>query len=314
MQLLAKLSFKRALAINTGSFAGKNSFTGSVHSDSIFSGIANQWAKISSELTIKDLLERFKSDNPPFRLSSAFPYSGLKYYLPTPKGTSEIFLETLKDVSYLELSSFLKLASGETEHLKQFLQQSYATEFTASFTSPRVTIDRLTHATNIYDLAGCTFAKGSGLYFLIELNDEGLRDTLELCIRLLGESGIGSDRSVGLGVCDIEVIRISEDSKWAELFLKRDQGSVSYCTLSLCCPVNNMEAREALSYDLFSRSGWIISSSSLVQTRRRECKMFSEGSLFKCPVKGHVVDVTPSNFKDHNVYRYGLALMVAGAW
>jgi CRISPR/Cas system CSM-associated protein Csm4 (group 5 of RAMP superfamily) len=52
-----------------------------------------------------------------------------------------------------------------------------------------------------------------------------------------------------------------------------------------------------------------------MQMKRRECKMFSEGSLFESSIKGCVADVTPSVFRqEHNVYRYGLGMMVAGAW
>jgi CRISPR/Cas system CSM-associated protein Csm4 (group 5 of RAMP superfamily) len=40
--------------------------------------------------------------------------------------------------------------------------------------------------------------------------------------------------------------------------------------------------------------------------------MFAEGSLFKTPIKGQIVDVTPAEFKpEHDVYRYGLAMTVA---
>ena len=39
--------------------------------------------------------------------------------------------------------------------------------------------------------------------------------------------------------------------------------------------------------------------------------MFSEGSLFAEPVAGGVADVTPDEFKDHRIYRYGIGMFVA---
>jgi len=39
--------------------------------------------------------------------------------------------------------------------------------------------------------------------------------------------------------------------------------------------------------------------------------MFSEGSIFSCPARGCIADVTPSAFeKEHYVYRYGLSMTI----
>ena len=315
MYLLVKLKFRRAFAIDIGGFPAGESLMGCIHSDTLFGGIANQWTRIPTPCDIMELIDKLNSEFPPFRISSAFPFFGTKYFLPTPRGTSGMYFEILKDIPYLELSNFLKLAGGTTSHIYKLKQENEDLAFMVPFGSPRVTIDRQTNSTSVYEQSGWTFTEGGGLYFLLELRDEGIRKALELCIALLGESGIGSDRSVGWGHFEVEINPVAADSEWSELFIERTSGTISYCTLSLCCPANTSEAEIAVSYDIISRSGWILSSSSFVQAKRRECKMFVEGSLFQHPVSGRLADVTPSSFKsEHDVYRYGLGMMVAGAW
>ena len=321
MLFLVKLSFKGALAIGGSEFGGSSVLRGTIHSDTLFSGIVNQWVKVPAAYDIDDLISKLNSNSPPFRISSAFPYRGTEYYLPIPRGTDELYMDVSKDIPYLELSDFLELANGNRSRLAKISRKNPVAEFITGLTSPRVTIDRLANVSNPYQLTGWKMAEGSGLYCLLDIQDETIKDTLELCIRMLGDAGIGSDRNVGYGTFDPEISPISDDSNWTELFLYRTGEEISYCTLSLCCPANNSEtkenseAKEAISYGIISRNGWILSNSSFVQMKRRECKMFSEGSLFKSPIKGCLADVTPSVFRqEHNVYRYGLGMMVAGAW
>jgi len=309
MLFLVKLSFKGALAIGGSEFGGSSVLRGTIHSDTLFSGIVNQWVKVPAAYDIDHLISKLNSDSPPFRISSAFPYRGTEYYLPIPRGTDELYMDLSKDVPYLELSDFLELANGKRGRLAKIPRKNPAAEFITGLTSPRVTIDRLANVSNPYQLTGWKMAGGSGLYCFLDIQDETIKDTLELCIGMLGDAGIGSDRNVGYGTFDPEITMISDDSDWTELFLDRTGEEISYYTLSLCCPANNNEAKEAISYGIISRNGWILSNSSFVQMKRRECKMFSEGSLFKSPIKG------PSVFRqEHNVYRYGLGMMVAGAW
>ena len=315
MLFLVKLNFKGTLAIGGNEFGESNVLRGAVHSDTLFSAIVNQWVKIPGSCSIDHLISKLNSNSPPFRISSAFPYRGTEYYLPIPRGTDELYMDISKNVPYLELSDFLELANGERGRLAKIPRKNPVNEFITGHISARVTIDRLANVSNPYQRTGWKIAEGSGLYCLLDIQDETIKDTLELCVRMLGDAGIGSDRNVGYGTFDPEISPISDDSDWTELFLDRTGEEISYYTISLCCPANNSEAKEAVSYGIVSRNGWILSNSSFMQMKRRECKMFSEGSLFKSPIKGCLADVTPSIFRqEHNVYRYGLGMMVAGAW
>jgi len=316
--LLIKLRFKRGISIGCGDLSLGEEFTGILHSDTIFSAIANKWVEVDKSKpygnSLKELIVKLNTNFPPFRISSAFPYCGNEYYLPTPYSSDELYMEGLKDVPFLELLDFLELANGNYERLKKKELKNVISEVMVNFTAPRVTIDRITTSTNIYQTPGWLMNEGSGLYFLIDLKDDLLKNKLLLCIGMLGESGIGGDRSIGYGLFDPEIIEIDATPEWSELFQRRDGENVSYYSLSLCCPADNNEAKEAISYRILSRKGWIFSSSSIKQMKRRECKMFTEGSLFKGPIKGQIANVTPSEFKIHNVYRYGLGMMISGIW
>lgn len=303
MLLLVRLKFKSALRIGGGETTQDDDFQGILHSDTIFSALMNEWVRLFPD----DKVDQLVADIP-FQLSSAFPYYMNEYYLPTLIGTGKFYMEKLKDVPFLELYDFLDLAEGNYKGLLKKELKNPADEIMFSLRVPRVTIDRMSASTNIFESSGWLFKDGGGLYFLVELKDETFRDKFELCIRLLGHSGLGADRSIGYGLFESEIEEVDKDGSWSELFRTRAEDKTAYCSLSLVCPSKEDE-KAALSYRLLTRRGWIFSRSSTVQMKRRACKMLAEGSLFHEPIKGQIADVTPIEFKDHRVYRYGLGMM-----
>lgn len=310
MLLLVKLRLKRAIRMGGGDLSQGEEFRGIIHSDTIFSALVNEWVGIYGPDSVKNLISRLTNDSPSFKISSAFPFVAGEYFLPTPCGATEIYSEKLLDAPFLELFDFLALAEGDYSSIKKKTLRNPVDDLIVRFTAPRVTIDRILASTNIYQVTGWVVHEGGGLYFLVDLQDETLRDKLELCIRMLGKSGIGGDKSIGYGLFDAEFIDVTANDGWPELFTER-QGDVSYCSLSLCCPLNNDEAKTAISYQIYSRKGWICSRTSKKQMKRRECRMFAEGSIFQRPVRGQIADLTPSGFLlEHSVYRYGLGMIV----
>jgi len=308
--LLVKLRFKSAIRIGGGDIAHGEEFHGIIHSDTIFSGIINEWVRIFGTHSIKNLFSNLNTDSPPFRISSAFPFYFNEFYLPTPIGTDELYMEKLKDIPFLELYDFLELAQGNLKSIRKKKLINPLDGLMFNVIAPRVSIDRISATTNIFQTSGWLMKEGGGMYFLIDLKDESLKNDLALCIKMLGESGIGGDRSIGYGIFDAEIEQANNIIGWSELFQKRADESKAFYTLSLCYP-SKAEAKEAISYQILSRKGWIFSRSSAKQMKRRGCKMFAEGSLFNNPIKGGVVDVTPSEFhSEHDIFRYGLGMMV----
>lgn len=304
MLLLVRLKFKSAFKIGGGETTQTDEFQGIIHSDTLFSALLNEWVRLYPARDITALIE-----DVPFRLSSAFPYYLNNYYLPTPLGTSRLYMEKLKDIPFLELYDFLDLASGNNTRILSKELKNPLDEMLFNQTVPRVTVDRMTAATNIFESSGWVCKDGGGFYFLVALRDEDIRLELELCLKMLGQSGLGADRNVGYGLFESEIENIDNITPWPELFNNREAERTAFCALSLIHP-SKEEAKDALSYRLLKRQGWIFSRSSAIQMKRRACMMFAEGSLFRNQIEGQMANVTPSEFNDHQVFRYGLGMMV----
>jgi CRISPR-associated protein Csm4 len=313
MRFLIRMKFPKGLSLGSmPSRANKMGYL-QVHSDTLFSGLVNQWVKIPGSENIDDTIKALNSSNPPFLLSSTFPFFGDRFYLPLPLGTKEKYPELLKNHPYVELSDFLALSRGEVVKVDEKEGNSVQWFFPRSLL-PKVTLDRVSRSAILYQSETIDFQEGTGLYFLLDLRDTSFLSTLRLSLYLLGESGIGSDRSSGGGIFQVEMEEISPESEWSDLFSPNEDATARFCALSLCCPKDRQEERAAVSYDIIQRSGWIFSNSAFRQLKRRHCRMFVEGSLFSKKVLGHLAPVKPSGFKEHEVYRYGLAFLVPGLW
>ena len=66
--------------------------------------------------------------------------------------------------------------------------------------------------------------------------------------------------------------------------------------------------KEESSYELLRRGGWVSSSPSGIQRRRKSIQMFAEGSVFAVIPMGKLANVTPDGFTTHHVYRSGIRL------
>ncbi|MFW6016787.1 MAG: type III-A CRISPR-associated RAMP protein Csm4, partial [bacterium] len=65
------------------------------------------------------------------------------------------------------------------------------------------------------------------------------------------------------------------------------------------------------SYDLLMRRGWAYSRALNKSYRRKNCRMFKEGSVFSNKTKGRILDITPDNYNlAHKIYRFGISLDV----
>lgn len=285
-----------------------------VHSDTIFSAIANHWATLpcsNGNLPLERLLERFKKEEPPFLISSAFYYKstsrGTTYYLPRLLTDNPKLME-LKNIRYLELTDFIKLAQGEW--FEGELPKDPEDEIVRSAYFPRVSLDRISSASNLFHAGTITFRNG-GLYFLLDIKDESLLPTIELCLNLLGESGLGGERSTGCGLFEWSKQRIEDDPQWQPLWELEKEVNKRFCLISLCFP-QKREVEHLIGYNLILRKGWIYSTSTNLQLKRKTCQMLGEGSTFSEKPAGDMADVTPGEFeKIHPVYRYGKAFALA---
>lgn len=297
-----------------------------VHSDTLFAAIVCAWRALGEEMDGKgnmNLLKPFFSDpdQPPFRLSSAFPYVKDVLLLPAPL-TKPGHDKKLKKVEFLsrsvltsgKLGDSAEMQSGKVrltyDEKKRVLDGSTDPDREFIWKSghdavvPRVTVDRISSASEIYHCGTLLFSEGCGIYFWVELRDESYEKYLNRAVDFLSEEGIGGERSSGHG-------QFSYEGPKGEK-LPAMNGDEAYMTLSLyhptCAEVRDGALDDA-AYNLVNCRGWIYSPDGGSQ-RRRTVRMITEGSVLSRPVMGNIKDVSPDTWDHHPVYRYGLALTI----
>lgn len=300
-----------------------------IPADTIFSSICANWAMMfGEEEMVTELLPNGKPNwTPPFLISSAFPFAGsVRFYrkplLPPPDEgkrwkkvewvSEEVFGQWLKS-GRIESEKSISLHGGkviltldECDRLTEDLgvRSIETLQLWSIQRIPRVTLDVTTRTSSLFHFGRLTFREGCGLFFFARLLKENMTEKFKAVIRLMGDEGVGGDRTVGHGSFEPEFgdnIPQFCQPKPSEMFV----------TLSPLLPkpeeVSSLFSN-GCRYSFVVRSGWIggVFSTSL---RRKTVRMLSEGSVL-CGsaerVWGTMADVTPQN-SPHPVYRWGFA-------
>lgn len=273
-----------------------------IHSDTLYSALSHSWLQLYGEPVPEDVV-----------LSSAFPFLGGTYFfprpmLPAPGFTAEArfeFGKALKRLRFVAKKHFADWINGRALEFRDMLAESERLEAAVrTRTRPAVTLDRQSNASGLYFVGEAVFdrAQDAGLFALV--NAEADRwPALEAAFTLLGEEGIGGRRSSGFGrfTC-----RFADgfDPGGAE-------GPNAYVSLSLVYPNGPAETKgNLIAYRLVERTGWVEAPGVNYGERHRRVLMFAEGSVFKRPCTGKLVDVAPPGFGRHPVWRNGLAFNV----
>lgn len=152
------------------------------------------------------------------------------------------------------------------------------------------------------------FSNGAGLWFAFD-GDNKMLDIVSKALKLLGDSGIGTDKSVGNG---------QFESSQSNFTLKTPENARHQLSLSLWCPkkeeINDSFLKNS-SYGLIKRGGYIASPANLehLTLRKKSIYMFTEGSIFPNSkvIKGKVVNLKPDiSIVTQNIWRDGLAFMI----
>ena len=296
-----------------------------IHSDTLSAAIVSTWALLEPHAATK------RAASPPFLLSSAFPYFRRTYFLPRPLGSTVLALsdECLRDYKKLKkiqwvasdlwhdvaangwqikpddidvVQSTLALPKGAyqpTEKLTLWAQEE----------RPRLATDRASGRPlkgQLFNFGRVHFDREAGLYFLAHFDDDHDRKEFEGVLSLLGDSGIGADRSNGNGFFHWE-----KADDFPEL-PPTDTGPVTALSLINPAPEDFSDTwLDGASYNLTSRGGWIAHHS----LRRLRLRMFTEGSQFRRPLAGRVVEVTPNNVPEgktspYPIYRDGRGFFI----
>lgn len=276
-----------------------------LHSDTLFGALTYAINELYPN-KIEDMILHFNNNEPPFILSSAFPFlyndveskdfSSIKKIKFYPKiifpqsNNDETYdqkdFKEYKKVKFLEDKIFFDLLNGkitENDILNNFsnynkikgllMSQNYDFDFAYDKNIiPNNSINRLSNQTEgIFYTEGNEF-KNIGLFFLIDFYDETYIKIIKSAIKFLKDRGFGKDISVGKGQFDYYIN--DEYSVESEYVINNPKFFVS---LSRFIPSNNdlNIIDSTSSYEIGSKRG--KSSSNDI---RKQIKFFKEGSVF----------------------------------
>jgi CRISPR-associated protein Csm4 len=286
-----------------------------LHSDSLIAALFTAACQLGANP--EEVLSMF--DN--IRISSAFPFHGNEYFFPKPMVQLPFDLldseklnqsKTKKKIRFIGKSWFEKLLDNFDDNIQKnkhihhtaFLtDQSIGTIFKTDVVQ-RVTIapDYSEDARPFY-IERLHFGNISGLFVLVESSDVYARNLFQGAFRLLGDLGIGTDRSVGNGFFT---------PTFESLTIKLPDAAAYQCALGLYLP-DETELDEPFlidsSWNLVKRGGFISGAENIdhFTLRKKSVYMFDVGSVFPNRLlKGKRVDLQPFGYDiKHSVWREG---------
>lgn len=316
-----------------------------LHSDTLKSALAVS----ALQLGLTNDVEAFLNS---FQISSAFPFYEDEYFFPKPNFLDAekesdnrlqiIDLEAnkqrkkVKKIQFIGKSCFENLLKDKQKFPEGYFQGSFLSEIFdeknkpkifQSETQERVQIPHIVdekNPTRPYYVDRLYFSENAGLYFIVQANEDTIK-TVNNCLKLLGDNGLGTDRNVGNGQFEFEQ---------KEINLQLPENANHLTNISLYCPTKDElikdEKLNVLSYNLMKRGGWIASpeNENHISLRKRSVFMFQEGSIFPnvstlakfdtLPKFGKVVDLKPDNEKlqemkvdiTHSIFRDGQSLFL----
>jgi len=321
-----------------------------IHSDSLFGALSCAWSTLHGDDELAALIGEFLKGEAPFVISSGFPFISDLLLFPKPLATlaeiigakgpeeekkikrakfvsKDVFEWTLRgkrpaDSDWEFIYNGNKIAGiASASEMALIGKKSSKTVFWKREEAAHVVLDRDNQSSSIFRVGDISFSEGMGFYFLADFRDNGIISKFDGAMRLLGDEGIGGERSSGKGSFRFkrETVEIStENSSNSSSDDSNTINSIggSLALLSLYHPTKS-EVKLGLltrsSYQLITRRGWISSQGSRT-LRKKTVRMISEGSIIpkigSLP-RGALVDVTPQEMKAHKVYANGLAMGIA---
>jgi len=286
-----------------------------LHSDTLSAALASLRSQQGRTDDIRPFLQSFS-------LSSAFPFWDSICFLPKLQGKINVkviakeehaYRKQLKKLKYIEVSLWSKLMQGddvivEESQLKGDFLLKLNTNFEIPYKSQvnqRVSVPRADNENaDPFFFNWTYFHEKAGLYCLTDAQYEKFDELLTL-FKLLGETGLGTDRNIGGGKFEAER---------GKLDLPDIPDANQTMLLSLYLPAEEELSQLNLKmakYELLLRGGYMAGSSeeSFRHLRKRSVYMFNVGSLFPTTkaLSGKIVDLAPAwnDERMHPVYRSG---------
>lgn len=274
--------------------------------DTLFSALCIEAVKSGTE-RLERLVGLVKSGSLVF--SDAMPYMDDIFYVPKPmceiKHTDESSGDSSKKKLYKKIS-YIPYYSIE-DYINGNLDEDIIWEFINSYGRKNIKVSAAINGneeTVPYRVGEYYYNEGNGLYIIVGYDcDDTLYEAEELLISL-GYSGIGGERSSGLGRYELQM---SDEA--GELLDMVNGEAKTYMTLSVSLPKEN-EMREALSgarYNIIKRSGF-IASKTCKERRKKDMYVIAPGACISNKYDGDVYNVAQG--ESHAVYRYARPLFM----
>jgi CRISPR-associated protein Csm4 len=301
-----------------------------IRSDTLWGAIIQKWLLLYQDDPEKLCL------NTPFAVSSCFPLINNMPFFPLPLGaidhliseagkkeSNDVSVKNLKKIRFVGEPLFREIIQGARLPVEMLgsgtvfpfpeISEKKSKEVKPAhivMQRPRLKTDQLAGEAGEGAFFYCSdqyFYGNCGLFFLADFRDDESKNRFEAALRLLGDTGLGADRSVGRGMFCFSAI---------ECHFPEIPNPDGYLLLSLCHPTKN-EIKQGLleapgtGYSLVRRSGQ-AASHAVSGFRRYDLWMLEEGSVLKRKPAGDVVCVLEkSELVSHNVYRYGRAFALS---
>jgi CRISPR-associated protein Csm4 len=317
-------------------------------SDTVFSALCHTVLTTATRGTLENMLDAFAAHQPPFLIGGGYPYvrlnDALLRFYPAPAMFPFIPTANLKPekgaefnqkrkAHWLSETLFYAWLNGEltatqlvdqttllhgdkvlvtNQEQKQLADEHFLYDDTSRLWHvgevPRVAVDRITNASNVYQVGRLTFVRGGGLWCACACLNWNAARMREL-FTWMGHVGMGGERSSGYGQFGVLDALVSLD-------IPNPSDTRYFVTLAHYHPqpTERPVLGERAAYALLLRRGWMDSPADR-GLRRPPVRMVAAGSvLHSLPdenVYGELVDVTPAAFGgDHRIWRYGYALAV----
>lgn len=313
-------------------------------SDSLFSALVSTLARVFPA-DVDPFLDAFGGDDePPMRLSSVFPRVGNLPLFPKPRREIKVDAskaptgKTLKKIQYVSPAILARLLSGQSmmdwldsaKHgrfvqggavwltrdevplLPESWHKMQANQLKVQYIwdihlAPRVTVDRVTQQSNVYQMGRTIYNEDCGLWFLVNTRDDAVEALLDELLDHLGDFGIGGERSAGYG---------GFEASKMEVPALPDLAGDSLMLLSRYSPTRDeletgVLTAENSAYELVDVGGWTGAIGAQANKRQR-LRMIEAGSIIGAGnVRGQMVDVSPTQPQPHRIYRSGIALTLS---
>jgi CRISPR-associated protein Csm4 len=298
-------------------------------SDTLFGAIINAWALIFGKEWVRDLLQQFLDGQPPFRLSSAFPYwqweeqEYKREECSLPRPWMSPYHRNIPDEDRRPIQREVRFVPAGL--FRKWVRQDGLSEAEASrinelpnkkpwgdYQRPHIRWDRGGARTQLFSVGVLEFKENAGLYFLLRTGLPEMVQNVAKALKLLGEElGLGGERGAGCGRFVFDCPELPDDLKDA---IRDSDVPARWCVLSIFHP-RPEERRRLEGYRLVERGGYADSPFARKQVERKRCYLLAEGAVVSAadPVSGAMMDVTPDeSFRKevHPVYRYALAFPV----